>query len=229
MKKKLSMAIVCLLLVTMPMMALAEVMYVNTPNGGSVNLRSGPSADSDALTSVGYGEAVNLLDFLDGSAWANVSYNGYYGYIAWRYLSDYPPMPGPIPTYVPAPTYIPVPTYVPAPTTRPTSRPNPTAKPSGGGSSLENTLAQLFAGLVSTQYDATVVPSTPTTYVNLRWAPSKSAPVRAQYWAGSSLQVLSEGNGWSEVFDPLTNTHGFMMTSFLTPVNRVGGGSGSDS
>lgn len=219
MKKSYLLVALCLLLALSPLTAMAETMYVVTPNGGGVNMREGPSTDYDVVTSVGFGEAVELLDMMPGSSWATVNYNGYYGYILIRYLSDYIPP-------VPAPTYWP--TYQPYPTPRPTSRPNPKPNPKPNDGSLERTLSNMFAGFVSNKYDVIVVPSTPTTYVNLRWAPSKSAPVRSQYWAGTSLQVLSQNGEWSEVYDPQTGMHGFMMTSFLTPggVGMSAGGGG---
>lgn len=216
MKKTLALILAVLLLACLPVLALADTMYVETPNGGSVNLRSGPSSDDDVMTSVGYGEPVEVIDVMAGSSWANVSYNGYYGFISLRYLSEYPPMPNP--TFWP--------TFVPAPTQAPTRRPNPTANPSGDA--VERALSQMFAGFQAANYTALVVPSTPTTYVNMRWAPSKSAPVRAQYWANSTLQVLGGNGSWFEVLDTVTNTHGFMMAGFLTPASIVVGG-GADS
>lgn len=209
MKRKTLAMLMVLLAVALPLTALAQTMYINTSNGGSVNLRSGPSADEDILVSVPYGEAVDVIDMLFGSSWVNVNYNGYYGYISSRYLSDYPPpAPGPLPTFVPAPT----------------ARPNPTKQPSGGGSSLEKTLSQMFAGFKTASYQAVVVPSTPSNYVNLRWAPSKSAPIRAQYWAGNTLQVLGDNGSWVEVYDTATNAHGYMMSTFVKPT-----GFGADS
>lgn len=218
--KRTAILVLAMLLLVVPLTALAETMYVNTPNGGSVNLRVGPSADDEVLTSVGYGEPVQVIEMLLGSNWVNVSYNGYYGYISMRYLSDYPPSP--VPTFVPAPTQRPTS----APTARPSKAPSPTAKPSGE-TTLEKALAQMFTGFTTTAYDVKVVPSTPTTYVNMRWAPSKSAPVRAQYWADSVLHVISTNGTWSEVYDEATNTYGFIMSNFLRPV--AVGADGSDS
>lgn len=208
MKKSMGFVLAALLAVGMPLMALAETMYVNTPNGGSVNMRSGPSADDPVVTSIPYGAGVEILEYLYGSGWINAAYDGYYGYIASRYLTEYPPVPNP-----------PWPTFAPAPT----ARPNPTHS---GNGSLEKTLAEMYKGFNVSSFDAVVVPSTPTTYVNLRWAPSKSAPVRAQYWAGSTLHVISENGSWAEVYDPVSSRYGFMMKNFLSP-NGVGGGLGS--
>lgn len=222
MKKSYFIVALCLMLALAPLTALAETMYVNTPNGGSVNMRTGPSSDDPVMTSIPYAEPVQVIEWLLGGSYVNVSYNGYYGYVNVRYLSEYePPAPGPLPTFVPAPTV--------RPTRAPTARPNPkpTATHNNNSGGLEATLNSMFAGFVNTSYEVVVVPSTPTTYVNLRWAPSKSAPVRSQYWANQQLTVVSENGAWCELYDPQTGIHGFMMSNFVSPINY--GVVGSDS
>lgn len=227
--KKTSLLIaLCLVIALVPMVAMAETMYVDTPNGGNLTMRTGPSTDYDAMTSIPYGAPVQIIEYLMGGSFVNVSYNGYYGYVMLRYLSEYQPMPGPVyPTEAPMPGPV-YPTYAPNPTARPTVKPTakPTSKPSNNTSNLEKTLSEMFAGFTPTSYEAVVKPSTPTTYVNLRWAPSKSGPVRTQYWAGTQLKVLSDNGTWSEVYDAATGIHGYMMNTFLQPVSY---GAGSDS
>lgn len=215
MKKRMGAALMVLLMLAMPLTAMAETMYINTPNGGGVNLRNGPSTDDEILTSIAYGEPVNVIETLMGSSWVNIEYDGYYGYVSMRYLSNYPPTPGPLPTFVPRP----IPTVMPLPTVRPTQKPS-------GGSSLEKTLADMYKNFRAVDYEAVVVPSTPSTYVNLRWAPSKSAPVRAQYWANTTLYVFNDNGTWSEVYDAATNTNGYIMSMFLRPAVV---GAGADS
>lgn len=207
----------CVLLMLTPALALAETMYVATSNGGNVNLRSGPSTDDEILTSIAFGQPVEVIEMLPGSSWVNVSYNGNYGYIMMRYLSYEEPVPPPVPNPNPGPD--------PTPTPRPNPNPKPTAKPVDTNAKY---LSELFSGFLPAVFDAVVVPSTPTTYVNLRWAPTKSAPVRGQYWAGTTLQVLSQNHSWSEVYDPQTGTYGYMMSSFLRPVS-YGDGVGAGS
>lgn len=205
MKRSLA-VLLCFACVLLPLAGMAEVLYVTTASGSSVHLREGPSTDAAILDTVGYGQAVEVVEMILGSAWIHVSHNGNYGYMMLRYLSEEPP--GPVPTPVPKPTAAP-------------PQPRPTA------STLEQTLSRLFAGFSPANYEAVVVPSTPTTYVNLRWAPSKSAPVRLQYWAGTQLQVLTQDGTWSEVYDPLMGMHGFMMSQFLTPVSYGADGNAS--
>lgn len=215
--KRMGATLLTILMLALPLAALAETLYVNTPNGGSVNLREGPALDDAILTTVPYGAPVEVLEWLLGGSAVNVSYNGYFGYIQIRYLTEYQPAPNPDPwpTFVPAPTYRPVPA--------------PTQTPSGGGTSLERQLAQMYAGFRTSSYEAIVVPSTPSNFVNLRWAPSKSAPVRAQYWANDILEVLNDNGTWAEVHDPRTNTYGYIMSGFLKPNGLGILNAGSDS
>lgn len=204
MKKTISLMLCLLVLFLAPVAALAETMYVKTESGTGVHLRTGPSTDYDIMETVPYGAAVEVVEMLYGSAWVNVAHNGNYGYMMMRYLSY----------------------------DKPTPAPSPTKKPSGGGgggsSSEEAMMKRVFSGFNESRYEAVVVPSTPSGFVNLRWAPTKSAPVRSQYWAGGILQVKARNSEWSEVYDPATDMHGFMMTYFLTPTN-VGDGVGQGS
>ena len=69
-------------------------------------------------------------------------------------------------------------------------------------------------------YTAAVCPSTPTGFVNLRWAPSKNASIEGVRHSGDTLTVLAENTYWAQVYDEETNTCGFMLKSFL---KRIGG------
>lgn len=58
-----------------------------------------------------------------------------------------------------------------------------------------------FKDFKSTYYLASVKPSTPSGYVNMRWAPSKSTAVHDIYYSGSTLQVIAESKTWCQVYD----------------------------
>ena len=128
-------------------------------------------------------------------------YNGTWGYVTYRGLSGYC-MSRYFSSYRPE---------------RPT--PTPTHQGGGGGGT-----ANLFNGFTKTNYYAAVRPSTPSGYVNLRWAPSKSQAIEGTYYAGQTLLVLAQNNQWAQVYDESTQTCGFMMLSFLnaTGVGSVG-------
>lgn len=197
------MTLFALLLTAAPVGALAETMYVDTPNHKSVNLRADMSTDSEILCSVPYRKAVEVLDQLYGSSWVSCSYNGYYGYIMERYLSYERPAPAPTATKKPKPT------------PKPTARPKP----------VDNSL---YGGFAPAYYNAVVVPSTPGGFVNMRWAPSKKAPVFNIYYANSELEVFYANDTWCQVYDPGSMTFGYMMRPFLNYVSPINAGDGAE-
>lgn len=74
----------------------------------------------------------------------------------------------------------------------------------------------VFNGMRSVKhYYVTVRPSTLSGYVNLRWAPSKSAAMKGVRYYGDELRVIAENKTWAQVVDDSTNECGFMMKSFL--------------
>ena len=91
---------------------------------------------------------------------------------------------------------------------------------SGGGGSSSSTIS--FKGFASTYYTASVRPSTPSGYVNMRWAPSKSTAVQQIYYAGETLQVIADNGTWCQVYDTSRNICGFMMKQFLTVLSFGG-------
>lgn len=200
MKKIISLVLCFMFVLMLPLGALAQdKMYVVSKNGKGVNLRQGPSSKDAILVTVPYGKQVVIVELLAGSSWANVEYEGHYGYMMMRYLTYDKPGPKPNPD------------------------PSPTKNPDGGDEA--KLLKKVFKGFEAQSYNAMVVPSTPTNFVNMRWAPTTSAPVRAQFWAGNVVQVLSKNGSWSEIYDASSNTHGFMMSKFLSKVEiAVGDG-----
>lgn len=76
-----------------------------------------------------------------------------------------------------------------------------------------------FKDFKSTYYLASVKPSTPSGYVNMRWAPSKSTAVHDIYYSGFTLQVIAESKTWCQVYDTQKNICGFMMKEFLVPLS----------
>lgn len=91
---------------------------------------------------------------------------------------------------------------------------------SGSGSSSSTTIS--YAGFTPAYYTASVRPSNPSGYVNMRWAPSKSTAVQQIYYAGETLQVIADNGTWCQVYDTSRNICGFMMKQFLT-ILSVGG------
>lgn len=193
-------SVTILLVLTMLMTALLPVMgasamiapqYVYTSNGKGLNIRSGPSKDYEVIGSIPYGAMVDSYQYYDG-VWAYVTYRGTSGFAMCRYFVPEKPAPLPKP------------------------QPQPTAKPGGGGSS-----GDIFKGFTKASYYVTVRPSTPSGFVNLRWAPTKSHGIQNTYYAGYPLRVLAQNGTWAQVYDETNDICGFMMMSFLT-VSGVG-------
>lgn len=87
--------------------------------------------------------------------------------------------------------------------------------PGGGVTPPTTDLTSMFTGFSPTYYMATVTPTSAAGFVNMRWAPSMSAPVRNIYYYGSSLLVIAQNGTWAQVLDQNTHTCGFMMLSFM--------------
>ena len=101
-----------------------------------------------------------------------------------------------------------------------TTRPSASSSTSGSTSSSGKETS-LFDGMKRVSpYTVSVCPSTPTSFVNLRWAPSKTAAIQGVRYNGNTLTVLAENTYWAQVYDEETNTCGFMLKSFL---KRLGG------
>ncbi len=194
-KRILSLLCLTVLLVGMllPGMALAEkTRYVYTSNGKALNLRSEPKTHTEnVIAHIPFGAKVKVLNHIGHIEWSYVSYDGHKGYVLNRYLVDKKPN-----TPKPAPTKAPDPTPAPA--------------------SITDTLATVFSGMITTPaYDVQVHASTPGGHVNLRWAPTKKAPVQARIADGTLLRVIAQNTNWAQVVNPQDGTTGFMMLSFL--------------
>ncbi|MDR0396423.1 MAG: SH3 domain-containing protein, partial [Oscillospiraceae bacterium] len=71
------------------------VLYVDTPNGSGLNLRSAPSYEASVIASYRPGTAVTVLQY--GRSWYKVSVNYCVGYMDAQYLSASKPAPKPVP------------------------------------------------------------------------------------------------------------------------------------
>ncbi len=103
--------------------------------------------------------------------------------------------------------------------TKPTIKPTPThtTTPAADG--------KIFSGFTTVNYYITVKPSTPSGFVNLRWAPSKTEPIITNYRSGYTLRVIAQNSTWAQVYDDATGICGFMMRSFLNQyVDGMGDG-----
>ncbi len=74
----------------------------------------------------------------------------------------------------------------------------------------------IYSGFVKSVYYVTVRPSSPSGFVNLRWAPTKSVPCEGIYYADKVLLVLQDNGTWCQVYDEETLTSGYIMKAFLS-------------
>lgn len=105
-----------------------------------------------------------------------------------------------------------------------TTRPSASSSSSSSSSSTSGKDSTIFDSMKRVSpYTVSVCPKTPTSFVNLRWAPSKNAAVECVRYNGDTLTVLAENTYWAQVYDEETNTCGFMLKSFLKRVGNVEG------
>ena len=196
MKRFLTLVIAIMLVMTVLVStAFADIRWIKTGNGKPANGRSGPGKDYEYITGVPYGTQVMI---------SGVSANGYTPivlpagsdevYVLSRFLVNYDPG-----VYVPSPS---------------------PSKPSGGsGSSTAGVQSDIIkefkAARFVTPYDVTTYHKRASGLINMRWAPSKKAPLIHAYSSGERLLVRAELKDWYQVEDPDTGWVGFVRSDFL--------------
>ncbi len=79
-----------------------------------------------------------------------------------------------------------------------------------------------YRNFVTTDYYVLVNPT--NSYVNMRWAASKSAQVRRVYYYGARLKVIAENAYWCQVMDESTGEVGFILKSLLLRTESANNG-----
>ena len=161
--------------------------YVKTSSGKSVRMRGGPGTEYDVIDRVPNGASVETYSQMQNPAGERWTEIGYHGATGWI-MSRY--LSGKKP-----------------------------GSQSGGSSSKDSGSGTMTATIFTNFHDvaltADIKPSTPGNFVNLRWAPSKSAPVQARYYEGQQVYVLKANNSWCQVYDEANNRCGFILRSLL--------------
>lgn len=175
-------------------MASSGYYYVYTENGKGLNVRSTPGGD--VVGSLKYGTKIYCYYRDGGNGWALIDYyynNPGYGYGTYAaYISS-----------------------------RYLRKNKPPAHNSGSSSSSTSTdvTAEINAEFKSakkvTPFVVTVRPTRASGWVNLRWAPSKSAELMATYKQNEQLLVIKETNNWYQVEDQDTGDVGFINKQFV--------------
>ena len=201
MKKFISVLIAAVLLVLAVSAAVAEsqgtTMYVKTPNGKALNVRSSMSSadDSNVIGSLRYGSKVITYGGKDG--WLMIDYGNATGYIMAKYLVKEKPA-----AYDGS------------------SSGSSGAKKEGSFSVKEATKVTQLNTLAAsakcvTPYSVTVHPTTAKGSVYVRWFPTKNAETLLTLADGYELTVISELTDWYQVSDPETGKVGFVYESYV--------------
>ncbi len=173
--------------------------YVYTENGKGLNVRSTPGGE--IVGSLKYGTRIYCYYRDGGNGWALIDYNynmpgvGYGTYacfISSRYLRKSKP---------PA---------------RPGSSSSSSSSSAKAAEDPETEINKEFRSAKKVEpFAVTVRPSRASGWVNLRWAPSKSAEVMATYRANDKLLVIKEMDNWYQAEDQDTGDVGFISKQFV--------------
>lgn len=191
----MAVAVVMMMALLIPAALADYTMYVYTANGRTLNAREYPSTDARVCFNIPYGEQV-WVDADLGNGWTRLNAAGAYDYVyvQSRYLVF--DKPGP----------------------------KPTPQPGGGGSSSSSSAltqiqkdidAEFKAARLVTPYTVETRNARATGVVNMRWVPSKKAPLIETYKNGATLTVLAELKDWKQVQDEETGAVGFVRQDFL--------------
>lgn len=192
-KRTLILVTVLVLALTVCASALADTMWIKTKNGKPANARSEPDVNSTWVGSFPYGAEVYTMGTAPVNGYTELS-NGGGMWVLTKFLVSSPPAP-----------------YVPS---------EDGGKSSGKGSSTTGDAQSA----IYTEFKAAkwVVPYTAVTrhnrssgVINMRYAPSKNAPLVEAYKPGELLTVICELKNWIEVQDPESGKVGYIHQNYL--------------
>lgn len=191
-KRILILVTVLVLALTACAAAFAETMWIKTGNGKPANARSGPSKDTDLVGEFPYGSVVYTMGSAPVNGYTELS-NGGGMWVLTKFLVSVPPAP-----------------YVPSPDSGKGST------PAQGTSDGLNTIYNEFkAAKWVTPYNVVTTHNRSSGVINMRYAPSKNAPLVDTYKPGETLIVICELKDWLEVQDPESGKTGFIRHDFL--------------
>ena len=173
--------------------------YVYTENGKGLNVRESPGGT--IVGSLKYGTKIYCYYRDGGNGWALIDYNynkpgygyaTYAAYISSRYLRKSKP-PARTTTTVPA-----------------------VSSTADGAADTEAELNAEFRSAKRVEpFAVTVRPARASGWVNMRWAPSKTAEILATYKQNDKLLVIRELDNWYQVEDQDTGDVGFISKQYV--------------
>ena len=180
-----------------PAAANAELMpmYVYTPNGKTVNVRSTPEMANNVIARLKYGSKV-MVEFINSTGWAVVMINGREAYIQGRFLQDNPPAAKPTPS--------------------------PAEKEEQERKTEEEKLnRELKSEREITDPFYIAVRATRTSgWINFRVGPSKITSRIASFPDSKELIAIGETSNWYRARDPETQKIGYIHKNYVTNTNR---------
>ena len=171
--------------------------YVYTENGKGLNVRFTPGGE--VIGSLKYGTRIYCYYRDGGNGWALIDYtynNPTYGYgtyaayVSSRYLRKTKPEPRP-------------------------SGSSSSSSSAAATDAISEINAEFRSARKVTPFTVTVRPTRASGWVNMRWAPSKSAEIMATYKQNEKLLVIRETSNWYQVEDQDTGDVGFISKQFV--------------
>ena len=168
--------------------------YVYTENGKGLNVRDKPGGT--VVGNLKYGSKIYCYYRDGGNGWAlidyaydmpGVGYGTYACFVSSRYLRKSKP---------------------------PAKSEGSSSSSSASADPIAEINAEFRSAKTVTPFVVTVRPSRASGWVNMRWAPSKSAEIIANYKQNDKLLVIKETNNWYQVEDQDTGDVGFISKQF---------------
>jgi len=188
-KRTLAFVAVLVLALTVCASAFAATMWIKTPNGKPANARSEPDVHSSWVGEFAYGAEVYTMGTPNVNGYTELS-NGGGMWVMTKYLVSSPPAP-----------------Y------------DPSKGGGKGGSSSGDAQSAIYAEFKAAKwvvpYDVVTTHKRASGVINMRYAPSKNAPLVESFKPGEPLTVICELKTWIEVQDPETGKVGFIRQDFL--------------
>ena len=194
MKRLVAVLLVLVLLLSLAGTAFAKkkthgIMYVYTPNGKSLNVRSTPETGDNIIGHIAYADKVKVTEF-QGS-WACIQYSpDLIAYVQKRYLVwERPDPPEPQPT--------------PKPTESPAEKEN------------EQRKAELKSEVDIAPLALEAHATRSTGWVNMRRGPSKDTQRIEAMADGTQLTATAKTTNWYKVTDPATGKSGYVHKNYV--------------
>lgn len=160
--------------------------YVYTENGKGLNVRSAPNGD--IIGELNYGEEVKVYGIINDT-WAMIHFmNDEPGYVNVRFLIDIKP--------------------------EELQKLMEEELDNVTGDPMTDIEAEFASAVDVKDYKITVRPARVTSVVNMRWIPSETGRIIAQYKATEELVVLKELKYYLQVQDPDTGDVGYIHKKF---------------